>query len=75
MFVPRYGLNVPPLATAAAAGREKGLGASLAGLSAIGSAIGGAGDVDELARALNATVLDLIVVVDFAELQASGVDP
>lgn len=66
------GLNVPPLATAAAAGREKGLGASLAGLSAIGSAIGGAGDVDELARALNATVLDLIVVVDFAELQASG---
>lgn len=65
------GLTVPPLATTALI-RDSGLGAALSGLSAVGSTISAATDMDALARGLDATLIDVTAVVDFAQLKASG---
>jgi hypothetical protein len=66
-FAPN-GLTVAPLAMAALA-RDSGLGSSLAVFSAVGSTIGSANDLNGLAQSLDATVLDVTAVIDFAEIQ------
>lgn len=66
-FAPN-GLTVAPLALAALA-RDSGLGSSLAVFSAVTNTIGSANDLNGLAQSLDATVVDVTAVIDFAEIQ------